>query len=90
MPTPSTHRSHICPAQVALSFLDYLLAGTSAAPLAKALNDSGLGESIVGGGTDDTLRQPVFSMGLKGVKKADVEKARVFHSVFLVAACNIF
>lgn len=59
---------------VALSFLDYLLAGTSAAPLVKAINDSGLGESIVGGGVDDTLRQATYSMGLKGVEPDDVEK----------------
>jgi Zn-dependent M16 (insulinase) family peptidase len=59
---------------VALSFLDYLLTGTSAAPLTKAMNDSGLGESIVGGGVEDTLRQPVYTMGLKGVKPEDVEK----------------
>lgn len=39
--------------------------GTAAAPLRKALNDSGLGESIIGGGIEDELRQPVFSLGLK-------------------------
>ena len=39
--------------------------GTAAAPLRKALNDSGLGESIIGGGVEDELRQPVFSLGLK-------------------------
>lgn len=39
--------------------------GTSASPLRKALNDSGLGESIIGGGVEDELRQPVFSLGLK-------------------------
>ncbi len=49
----------------ALGFLNYLLLGTSASPLRKALNDSGLGESIVGGGVEDELRQPVFSVGLK-------------------------
>ena len=62
--------------QVALSFLDYLLTGTSASPLRKAITDSGLGESIVGGGMDDTLRQPTYSMGLKGVAPADVEKVQ--------------
>lgn len=64
--------------QVALSFLDYLLTGTSASPLRKAITDSGLGESIVGGGMDDTLRQPTYSMGLKGVAPADVEKVSCF------------
>jgi hypothetical protein len=65
---------------VALTFLDYLLVGTDAAPLMKAINDSGLGESVVGGGTDDTLRQPTFSMGLKGVPPEDVEKVRLDHT----------
>ena len=74
--------------QVALSFLDYLLTGTAAAPLRKAVNDSGLGESIVGGGTDDTLRQITYSMGLKGVDPANVDKVRrraapVLHRAFL-------
>jgi Zn-dependent M16 (insulinase) family peptidase len=59
---------------VALSFLDYLLTGTSASPLRKAITDSGLGESIIGGGMDDTLRQPTYSMGLKGVAPDNVEK----------------
>ena len=49
----------------ALGFLNYLMLGTSASPLRKALNDSGLGESIIGGGIEDELRQPVFSLGLK-------------------------
>jgi Zn-dependent M16 (insulinase) family peptidase len=51
--------------ELALGFLDYLLLGTSAAPLRKALNDSGLGEALVGGGIDDELKQPIFSVGLK-------------------------
>ena len=35
--------------ELAWGFLDYLLLGTSAAPLRKALNDSGLGEALIGG-----------------------------------------
>lgn len=27
--------------------------------------DSGLGESLIGGGLEDELRQPIFSVGLK-------------------------
>ena len=55
-----------CPPPLqALGFLNYLMLGTAAAPLRKALNDSGLGESIIGGGIEDELRQPVFSLGLK-------------------------
>jgi Zn-dependent M16 (insulinase) family peptidase len=51
--------------ELALGFLDYLLLGTPAAPLRKALNDSRLGAALVGGGVDDELKQPVFSVGLK-------------------------
>lgn len=60
--------------ELALGFLDYLLLGTSAAPLSKALNDSGLGESQIGGGLMDDLRQPIFSLGLKGVDPQDSKK----------------
>lgn len=55
-------------------FLDHLMVGTAASPLRKALNDSGLGEAVIGGGLEDTLRQPVFSMGLKGVAEEDLPK----------------
>ncbi len=34
--------------ELAWGFLDYLLLGTPAAPLRKALNDSGLGEALIG------------------------------------------
>lgn len=59
--------------ELALGFLDYLLLGTSAAPLRKALNDSELGEALIGGGMDDELKQPIFSVGLKGVKPGNEE-----------------
>lgn len=51
--------------ELALGFLDNLLLGTPAAPLRKVLMESGLGEAIIGGGMDDDLRQPAFSIGLK-------------------------
>eukprot|EP00877_Chromochloris_zofingiensis_P003328 jgi/Chrzof1/12997/Cz07g15220.t1 len=59
--------------ELALGFLDYLLLGTSASPLRKAMNDSGLGEAVVGGGMDDELKQPIFSVGLKGVDPSNVD-----------------
>lgn len=34
--------------------------GTNASPLRKALNDSGLGAAVLGGGMDDELKQPIF------------------------------
>lgn len=55
-------------------FLDQLLLGTSAAPLQKALTESNLGESTIGGGLSDELRQPTFGIGLKGIKPENVEK----------------
>ena len=48
--------------------------GTSAAPLRKALMDSGLGQALIGGGLQGDLRQPVFSVGLKGVDPANAAK----------------
>jgi Zn-dependent M16 (insulinase) family peptidase len=54
--------------------LNYILVGNAAAPLHKALIDSGLGEGLAGGGLDDTLRQPMFSIGLKGIDPADAGK----------------
>lgn len=62
--------------ELALGFLDYLLLGTSAAPLKKALNDSRLGSALVGGGVDDELKQPIFCVGLKGVEPADADKVQ--------------
>ena len=59
---------------LAFSFLDYLLLGTSAAPLRRALMESGLGESMIGGGLSGELRQPIFSLGLKGVAPDNADK----------------
>ncbi|KAL3139941.1 hypothetical protein ABBQ38_004231 [Trebouxia sp. C0009 RCD-2024] len=60
--------------ELAWDFLDYLMLGTSAAPLRRALTESGLGESIIGGGLSGELRQPTFSLGLKGVDPANAQK----------------
>ncbi len=59
---------------LALDILEHILIGTAAAPLYKALIDSGLGEALAGSGLDDGLRQPMFSIGLKGIDAADAEK----------------
>ncbi|GMH34188.1 hypothetical protein BSKO_02022 [Bryopsis sp. KO-2023] len=59
---------------IAVGFLEYLLLGTPAAPLYKALNDSGLGESVTGFGIEDDMLQPFFGIGLKGVKPEDTDK----------------
>jgi Zn-dependent M16 (insulinase) family peptidase len=54
-----------------LDVLDHLLCGTSASALRKALSDSKLGASFVGGGMDNTLQQATFSAGLKGIANAE-------------------
>jgi len=56
------------------SLLSYMLAGTSAAPLRKALTDSGLAEGMIGGGIGGGLRQPMGSFGMKGLDPADGPK----------------
>lgn len=60
--------------ELALGFLDHLMLGTPAAPLRKTLLESRLGEAIVGGGIDDDLLQPQFSVGLKNVAEEDIMK----------------
>ena len=60
--------------QLALGVLDSLLLGTSSATLRKTLTESGLGESVTGGGLSDELLQATFGVGLKGVKPDDVQK----------------
>src|SRR5215813_873949 len=57
-----------------LDILEHILIGNPAAPLYKALIDSGLGEGLAGGGLDDGLRQPMFSIGLKGIDPAEAGK----------------
>merc|ERR1719331_740436 len=59
-------------AKLAWGFLDFLMLGTRAAPLFKALLESGLGEAVTGGGLEDELRQPTFGIGLKGVAQENM------------------
>ncbi|CAA0807546.1 Presequence protease 2-chloroplastic/mitochondrial [Striga hermonthica] len=60
--------------ELALGFLDDLLLGTPSSPLTKILLESRLGDAIVGGGLEDELLQPVFSIGLEGVSDDDIQK----------------
>ncbi|KAJ0981481.1 hypothetical protein J5N97_009736 [Dioscorea zingiberensis] len=60
--------------ELTLGFLDHLLLGTPASPLRRILLESGLGDAIVGGGMEDELLQPQFSIGLKGVSQNDIHK----------------
>lgn len=85
------------------SMLGYLLAGNSAAPLRKALTESGLGESMTGGGIEGGLRQPMATFGMKGIDAADAGKVEAlilgtleaiadkgFSAEQLAAAANTF
>eukprot|EP00429_Kryptoperidinium_foliaceum_P042989 CAMPEP_0176124514 /NCGR_PEP_ID=MMETSP0120_2-20121206/62782_1 /TAXON_ID=160619 /ORGANISM="Kryptoperidinium foliaceum, Strain CCMP 1326" /LENGTH=1070 /DNA_ID=CAMNT_0017459297 /DNA_START=74 /DNA_END=3282 /DNA_ORIENTATION=+ len=60
--------------ELTIGIMDRLLMGTTSSILRKTLTESGLGESIVGGGLSDELLQATFSVGLKGVKPEDVPK----------------
>jgi Zn-dependent M16 (insulinase) family peptidase len=57
-----------------LDILEYILLGTPAAPLYKALLDSGLCEGLTAAGLNDLLRQPMFTVGLKGIDPADADR----------------
>ena len=58
-------------AVIALAVLEHILVGNSASPLRKALTDSGLGEGLTGSGLADDFRQPMFTVGMKGIDEAD-------------------
>jgi len=58
---------------LALKILTHVLIGTPAAPLHKALIDSGLGEEVTGGLESD-LRQMYFSAGLIGIAASEADK----------------
>lgn len=53
---------------LSLNVLESVLVGTPAAPLRKAMIDSGLGEGLTGSGLADGIRQPYFTFGLKGIE----------------------
>ncbi len=67
--------SHDGELALGLDILSYILVGTPASPLRKALIDSGLGEDLTGGGVQGELRQLYFSTGLKGVAADDITRA---------------
>lgn len=59
---------------LSLHILEYVLVGSSAAILRKALIDSGLGEDLTGSGIEMDLQQYLFAIGLKGTKLADHDR----------------
>jgi len=62
---------------IALTILTYILIGTSASPLRKALIDSGYGEDLAGFGYEESMRQTAWSIGLKGVAPENMGKVEV-------------
>lgn len=61
----------------AFQMLDHILTGLPGSPLRRALIESGLGEDIAGGGLENELRQMYYSIGLRGVKEADIPAVEV-------------
>lgn len=59
---------------LALGILSYILVGTAAGPLRKALIDSRLGDDLTGSGYNDGIRQHTFAVGMKGIDPADAER----------------
>lgn len=57
-----------------LSLLNQVLIGSPAAPLRKALIESGLGEDVFGSGIVSDYDHHYFSLGLKGVRKENLKK----------------
>lgn len=60
--------------RLALNLLERAIVGTPASPLRKALIDSRLGEGIAGHGMQLDFRQPLFSIGLKGIAPENADK----------------
>lgn len=60
--------------QLAMEMLNYLLLGTPAAPLKKALIKEGIGKDVFGS-YDSSIQQPVFSVI---IKNSEVEKLELF------------
>jgi Zn-dependent M16 (insulinase) family peptidase len=73
-----------------LGMLEHVLIGTTAAPLRKALIDSGLGEKLAGGGLHE-LRQMSFSVGLKGADptKSDAVEQLILETLTTLARDGI-
>ena len=75
----------------ALTILDHILTGTSGSPLRKALIESDLGEDLAGSGLETHLRQPVWSIGMKGIDIPNLGKveALIFQTLETLASDGI-
>ena len=69
--------------------LGYILIGTPASPLRKAILDSGLGDDFASAlSPEDELRQQCISVGLKGIKPSDAEKLELLVLDTLKSLCD--
>ncbi|MEM7802127.1 MAG: insulinase family protein, partial [Chloroflexota bacterium] len=77
--------------QMGLSILSRVLSGSPGAPLRRILTESGLGEDTLGGGFASYLRQPLFSAGMKGISKENLEavEALILETLATLAADGI-
>lgn len=64
--------------ELAMSLVSHLMMGTAQSTMYKALTESSLGESVIGGGMSNDLKQATFEVGLKGIAKEDVPKVEQF------------
>jgi Zn-dependent M16 (insulinase) family peptidase len=72
----------------ALGILSATLLGRASSPLRKTLVDSGLGEDVIGSGFSARMRQPTFSVGMKGVmaENIDAVEALILQTLARLAA----
>lgn len=59
---------------LARDILSYILVGSPASPLRKALIDSGLGEDLTSSGVESEIKPGYFTVGLRGVASEDTDK----------------
>eukprot|EP00916_Digyalum_oweni_P002629 GHVL01004771.1.p1 GENE.GHVL01004771.1~~GHVL01004771.1.p1 ORF type:complete len:1027 (+),score=170.15 GHVL01004771.1:40-3081(+) len=71
------HKALTAKDKMALAVLGQMLLGDNSALLKKALIDSKLGSTVVGGGFMSELQQVIFSVGLKDVQSQDSSKDEV-------------
>ena len=60
-----------------------------ASPLRKALIESGLGDSLTGGGYGNYMKYGVFSTGLKAINAEDARRVELFYSTIHPCECKL-
>ncbi len=57
-------------------FIEWMLVSSHASPLIKALLEADLGKELFMCGLDTNLKQPIFSVGMKGIKPVNLVKVK--------------